>query len=279
MGKSKSIIAVFIIIVLAAPLILAGCGGEEATPATTKKETPIIAPPTQEKKTLDNTILERMTPLEQQLIQKLIEDEAEDTTEYPDTIENQILVRYLTSSEYVSYFTYIGSEAGMWGIEYDLDEWRARIKSDLNTGVNIDWYDFSNLVDKLFDVNTNHPPLTIKSCIPEGYFVIDYETYINFLEVVSKDVYERGSGWREFEFYNFPHFQVVLTVSLPAYDPETGFALLYVNYTYKAGPTYGHSWPTIILMEYKDGLFKHVYFHQLGSAQISYFEIEPDFNE
>jgi hypothetical protein len=256
-GKYRITVASIVILLV----MVVGCSGGEETKDT---QTAYIYPPTPNPQ-----------ELEKELINKLIADEMTDITKYPDTIENKILTKYLDYPDFNGYFTIVNPEASLWGIDYDKELWKEQIKIFL-----YDYDDIVNsLVDELFDLNANPIPLSIKSSITEGYYINYDGKFGQYQKEVSQGVYEKGSGWGTFLYKNFPHFQSDLIISLPAYDPETGYVLLYVFSTGWKGPEDGDGWPFIVLMKYEDGNLTKVFSHNLFSVQMRRMSTEPDFGE
>jgi hypothetical protein len=77
-------------------------------------------------------------------------------------------------------------------------------------------YDFDNLVDRFFELNQEPVRLTLKSSPEEGYY-IDYDGKFD------------GYGW--FRLYLLrPHATGHTHISMPAYDAETGYVLVFLSY-------------------------------------------------
>jgi hypothetical protein len=75
------------------------------------------------------------------------------------------------------------------------------------------------LVDRLFDRNKRTTRLSIKSFQKDGY-VVDYDGRFG------KYFEKNGGGWRKWYEEN-PNAHGFTTVSLPVYDDESGFVLVY----------------------------------------------------
>jgi hypothetical protein len=108
-------------------------------------------------------------------------------------------------------------EYGVEDIEY-LKEYYSKIHQDCPA-----------LVDRLIEVNKEPTRLTLESSQSEGY-LIDYDgEFTNDL----KEWFTDWEGWRS----SHPNFDSFMSVSFPAYDPQTGFVLAYVGIT--AAPLLG----------------------------------------
>lgn len=146
----------------------------------------------------------------------------------------------------------------------------ARFKTKFNEEIkylySVD-FDFSNLIDQLIEVNRRPVPLTIKSSFKDGYYIDYYDIYnkwiANFfgvsatnyevIETSKWDIYRRfnrrlADYYRErekkstfvdtkilWDTFNTSHPDVrsIVTISKPAYDPETGYMLI----VYEGGGT------------------------------------------
>ncbi len=80
-------------------------------------------------------------------------------------------------------------------------------------------FDFSKLVDKLYEVNKVQMNLTISSNIPEGYLIDKENIYDKYFE---KD----GGGW-ELWYKEHPNARGKTTISIPVYDKVNGIVLVY----------------------------------------------------
>ena len=106
-------------------------------------------------------------------------------------------------------------------------------------------YDYSRLVEALFERNTTDVILDIPSS-PESGYIIDYdETYIY-----------SGQSWDPTFWENLrrdnPDVSEIIEISLPVYDPKTGIVLLY--FAPSRGPLYGFG--SISAYEYENGEIK-----------------------
>jgi hypothetical protein len=110
----------------------------------------------------------------------------------------------------------------------------------------IDNYDFSRLVDLLFERNKLPVSLSLKSSPKDGY-IIDYDGKYN--KYFEKD----GGGWEKLYKEN-PKADSRTTVSLPAYDRKTNIFLVYIG-TQRHGLS-GSGY--VIAFEYKNGKLKEL---------------------
>jgi len=106
-------------------------------------------------------------------------------------------------------------------------------------------YDYSRLVEALFERNTTDVILDISSS-PENGYIIDYD---------ETNIYP-GKSWDPGAWENLrrdsPEVSEIIYISLPVYDPKTGIVLLY--FSSSRGPLYGSG--GIIAYEYKNGEIK-----------------------
>lgn len=82
-------------------------------------------------------------------------------------------------------------------------------------------FDFTNLAGQLYDLNQQFSYLTLPSSIQDGYYV-DYNG--KFEQYFAKD----GGGW-DLWHKEHPEAHGSTSVSLPAYDPQTGYILIYIG--------------------------------------------------
>jgi hypothetical protein len=102
-------------------------------------------------------------------------------------------------------------------------------------------YDFTNLVNQLMDKNRESHPLTINSSLENGYF-IDYTNHFDkFLYMKSEDL---KYGGENFDMWHkaYPDAHRIVRVSLPAYDAEKGYVMVYIysidNWLFPSGIIY-----------------------------------------
>ena len=81
---------------------------------------------------------------------------------------------------------------------------------------------YSNLIERLYEINKTPPSFTLKSSPDNGY-LIDYDG--EFASLFEKG----GSGWNGWRS-SYPNATCNVEVSFPAYDPSSGFALVYVGW-------------------------------------------------
>ncbi len=107
-------------------------------------------------------------------------------------------------------------------------------------------YDIARLFDTLMEKNRISVRLTLPSS-PEKGFIIDYDgTFKKYFE-------KGGGGWEQWHKDN-PTLRGHTTVSLPAYDPETGFVLLYI--ATQSEPLSGSGY--ILLYKYSEGNLREI---------------------
>jgi hypothetical protein len=105
-------------------------------------------------------------------------------------------------------------------------------------------YDISAVYDRYIEVNQNPIVLTIKSSKADGYY-IDYNNRLTeFLEgkYPGIEVYMR-------DFVDFPGYGASFYISMPAYDPVTGYVLMEVDFV--GGMTSGGG--NLLLFKYENG--------------------------
>jgi hypothetical protein len=101
-----------------------------------------------------------------------------------------------------------------------VDPYTAPVDSEV-ARIKLDDYDVGDLFDLLVAINKKSVRLSIKSSPQDGY-IIDYDgTYKKYFE-------ENGGGWREW-YKDHPDAHGYTQISLPAYDKEKGFVLVYID--------------------------------------------------
>lgn len=83
-------------------------------------------------------------------------------------------------------------------------------------------YDFTNLLNRLVEINQESTRLNVDSSVHDGYY-IDYDGV--FSRYVTNDEY---SGWLRLQMFH-PQVWGFSSISLPAYDSESGYVLIYVG--------------------------------------------------
>jgi hypothetical protein len=110
-------------------------------------------------------------------------------------------------------------------------------------------YDISELYDKFLEINKNSQTLTLKSSVAEAYY-IDYDSKFNqYLNELWVEIESEDYDFWNIMKSNFPRFNGFYDVSMPAYDPDTGYVLIYSGYL--AGPVLGMG--ELNLLKYEDG--------------------------
>lgn len=114
-------------------------------------------------------------------------------------------------------------------------------------------YDFSDLLNQLIERNQNHPMLTIRSSREQGYYIDYRDVFSVFFNYVPF-----SDSWdKMYEFY--PDAHGIYTVSIPAYDPVTGYVLVYMAGGIHSLASSG--WLTAF--QYKDGKLTKITSHVL----------------
>jgi hypothetical protein len=137
---------------------------------------------------------------------------------YPETyneIYNKILAAVLKWTDNDGRYTIVDSEISL---GYSIN--KKYLKEDITSEYNTDSYDFTGLVE-LFYLNRIYKRLTLQSSIEDGYYV-DYDG--KFAKYFQAD----GGGWEKLR-REHPMASCMTTVSIPAYDPETGYVLVYMG--------------------------------------------------
>lgn len=204
--------------------------------------------------------------LEQQLVVKLMEDvEAEeDTGVIPETPEDIILRLFLSSRQSGGYLV-VNAETSISCLSIvctsDAVKWIYFIT---------DWvedfgYGNTDLAAHFFNENMLPSRLTLKSSLEDGYY-IDYDgRFEKCRQQVSKKAYRDG-GWAAFTRENFPRFNTFLTMSRPAYDPQTGLALVLVSVKC-AGDMAGEGQTILYLLQYKDAKLREIAAQEIRRAR------------
>jgi len=112
--------------------------------------------------------------------------------------------------------------------EKSIEQTRSYLKKNLE----IEGYDIDPLIDTFIGINRTSTRLTLPSDTTNGYFV-DYDSqYTPHLE-------PDGRGWEALEAEN-REINSLVTISMPAYDPDGQIALIYFETLFPAfGATEG----------------------------------------
>ena len=259
MGKKYLITAISVIMLLAA---VTGCRGEEIPTTTTNTQATTQIQRTIRPPTITITIppgIPGATPiptemLEQELIEKLMaSEEIYNAIGYPNTIENEILSKYLESLGSDGYYTIVYPQTTIDSDMYSDKEYIIESFDEMG-------YDISKLYDRFMEINKSPSLLTVKSSMAEGYY-IDFDWKFIDLEhlfTVSDGTYQKGGGWWAFVYRNFPHFRSELQLSMPACDLETGYVLLYIFVMVWNSPESGYGWSNLHLMKYEGGILTDI---------------------
>jgi hypothetical protein len=220
------------------------------------------------------------------LIQRLLEDcESDSNSTENNTIENEILQKFLSSlNEHDGNIIVISPTTISEFIDVNspytagyLSEWSS----------NVTECDIFALVDKYNEINKDSELLTIKSSLTEGYYVnFDnklekylaelrggyYDEEENCICINTDDggviyMYTGGSWWG----YDLKRFQKRFDVSIPAYDPITGYVLIY-SYCEDRVSIEG----TMNLMKYEDGILSKVKSEYLISGTRSWVDTRTE---
>lgn len=208
------------------------------------------------------------------LIQKLMEDcEPNANSTENNTIENEILQKFLSSlNEHDGNIIVVNPTT----LSELID-----VNNPADTGYLSEWSkyvtfcDIFALVDKYNEINQDSELLTIKSSLTEGY-------YVNFDNKLQKYMAELMGGYYEEEnhviyideggiYYDFKRYQRSVDVSIPAYDPITGYVLIYSLLKDRVSIE-----GTMNLMKYEDGILSKVRSENLVSGTRHWVEILPD---
>ena len=228
---------------------MAGCGGE-ATPTAT---------------------------LEEQLIQKLIEDEITNNITQENTIENEILAKFIPSLWFMQSpedYVIVNPETSIYNF-FSYSDWE-NLTARLKTEYSRIGYEISELIDKFFEINSSPSLLTIKSSMNERYYINHDGKFYTYQMEVGKNWYQKGSGWLAFIDEYFPHFNSFLDLSKPAYDPETGYVLIY-EFCASFWGTSGHGSGYLCLMKYQDGNLTEVDLRQITAPSMGRWIREPEY--
>ena len=142
---------------------------------------------------------------------------------YPEEY-NQILALLLKTNETDGNYTVVDPKTSI-GTEFlDTEEEKKNFIINVATRFRNVTYDFSGLAIKLYEINLKYKYLTLQSSIDDGYYV-DYDG--KFSQYFTKD----GGGWEKWH-REYPEAHGSTSVSLPAYDPQTGYVLVYIGTQY-----------------------------------------------
>ena len=247
MGKKHLVNAVVLLVIL---LTLTGCGNK-ATPTTTENTVTVRTQVTAVENVTTSTPAEtseqitipplartitipEYTPaatpipkelMEQVLMERLIDSEkAYNALVFPDAIENEILFKFLVWPNNNGNYVTVFSATTLHGESQKTKEYRVKQFAELG-------YDISNLYDRLLELNENRSLLPIKSSIKEGFFINYNSKFEKYLFEIGGEVVNDyiNNKINVLDAYNVisPHYSGYVEVSIPAYDPETGYVLVY----------------------------------------------------
>ena len=112
-------------------------------------------------------------------------------------------------------------------------------------------YDIDTLVDRLFERNSKSYRLTLDAS-PENGYIIDYDGRYAYYFSTDNPEWERG--WQRLR-EDYPDAHGITTLSLPVYDPATGFVLAYVGW--QGDYVWGEG--NLILYRYGDGQLRELF--------------------
>lgn len=138
--------------------------------------------------------------------------------QYFDSEENEIITLVLKNMDSSFGYTVVHPETSM-GSSLDasrVESYKNIIKHEFNT---VD-YDFSMLSDQFFKANEKPTLLNIRSSPEHGYY-IDYDNRFT-------RYFQSGFGWIQLRI-SHPFTAGMTEISLPAYDPKTGYFLISVG--------------------------------------------------
>ena len=147
--------------------------------------------------------------------------------QYVDSMENRIIILVL-KDQLTSGCTIVDPKSCS-SIDLStnerIDGWKHSINSQMKTAD----YDFSALVETFAKVNKDPVSLDLKSDPQNGYFV-DYD------QIFDRYFEKGGGGWIRLRI-SHPFIAGSTRISIPAYDPDTGYILVEVGTTsdYLAG--------------------------------------------
>jgi len=161
---------------------------------------------------------------------------------YTISIPDNTLLSMIFSGQYSNGgFTVIAPETEISHITPDKINKDYIIKNFAHNG-----YKVEQLMELLFIHNENPTLLTLESS-PENGYLIDYdESYKKYFQA-------NGGGWQQW-YIDHPNANGYTSVSLPVYDPESGFVMIY-----KGTQTHnrsGSGW--IHLYKYLDGKLEYL---------------------
>lgn len=151
----------------------------------------------------------------------LLPKQANAPEQYVDSVENRIITLILedkTSHRYAI----VDPETNM-DSYYSLDPTRIELWNDnLQYCSKVKEYDFSMLLEQLFELNKTPHTLTIQSSPENGYFV-DYD------HIFDRYFYDKFGGWSILRM-SHPSAAGMTQISKPAYDSDTGYVLAYIGW-------------------------------------------------
>lgn len=147
-------------------------------------------------------------------------------------INNEIIRLVLESPRKDGKYNVIAPDTSFDKMEKEDSDSIEQTRNYLRENLEIEGYDITPLVDVFIEINRTSTRLTIPSDTANGYF-IDYEyEYTPYLE-------PDGEGWEALEAKN-PDIKSLVTISMPAYDPDGQMALVYFESLFPAfGATEG----------------------------------------
>ena len=150
---------------------------------------------------------------------------------YPESA-NRILALLLKIDHANGDYTVVSPETSTGMGQLENDEDRKNLIANITRNFNKGTSDFTRLATLFCDINSQSQRLTLESSTKDGYF-IDYDG--KFSQYFDKD----GGGWEKLRQEN-PQARGMTNISLPAYDPQTGYVLVYMGtqYDWLAGAGY-----------------------------------------
>ena len=144
------------------------------------------------------------------------------TVPYPE-IHNQLLALILKWPDSNGGHTVVKPDTAVGsGDQFALESNRQSLNARITREFNTETLDLAPLVSQLFELNNKYSRLTLESSVEDGYYV-DYDGYFaRYFEEY------RPNSWERLRREN-RKAECFTTVSLPAYEPQTGYLIVYMG--------------------------------------------------
>ncbi|MDD4874031.1 MAG: hypothetical protein PHE15_03550 [Dehalococcoidales bacterium] len=107
-----------------------------------------------------------------------------------------------------------------------LDNLKSFLSDSLNGNLKSLNYEFTPLIEEFFEINRIQENLKIESSIKDGYYINNEYTYARYLQ-------DLNNGLLPIQVVGY------IKLTLPAYDPETGYVILHISFTNNSTTHFG----------------------------------------